>query len=225
MVHRRSLTLPGRFCAAVFDLDGLLVATEPAWAAAEAALLAARGRGYTDADRLATIGRSLDESVTVYGARIGLPPSRLGDLRAELIARLLAQLPAVEVMPGVHEIVPALAAVMPLAVASSSPRVVVDAALAAAGLAGTFGVVISADDVDLPKPAPDAYLLACRRLGVAPSDAVAFEDSGPGIRAAVDAGLWCVAVPSDPAIDSSAAHLTLTSMEAIVLAPDVRARS
>jgi HAD superfamily hydrolase (TIGR01509 family) len=217
MRHGTTLTLPGAFRAAVFDMDGLLVATEPAWAAAEADLLASHGLVFAETDRLATIGRSIDESVAVYGRRIGLSEEQLAGLRKELLDRLRDHLASAEAQPGARSLVGSLASVMPLGVASASPRIIVDEALAAAHMTGLFGVVVSAEDVVHPKPAPDAYLLACRLLGVDPRDAVAFEDSEPGIRSAVAAGLHCVAIPSDPAIDASRAHLVLPTLEAVIV--------
>ncbi len=89
--------------------------------------------------------------------------------------------------------------------ASNTPRELVVRALDAAGLAGYFDVVVTAEDVERPKPAPDIYLAACRRLGVEPSEAVALEDSPPGIEAARRAGLTVVAVPQDDGVDTSAA--------------------
>ncbi len=216
-----SFTLPGRFRAVVFDVDGLLVATESAWAASETELLARRGLAFTEDDRQATIGRSVEDSVAVYGDRIGIPPAGHPALRAELLEILGVHLQSVAPSPGARRLVGSLAGVLPIAVASASPRSVVDAALAAAGLAGAFDAIVSGDDVTNPKPAPDPYLLACHRLGVDPGDAVAFEDSVPGIRAAVAAGMFCVAVPS-PGVDPSAAHLVLPSLEAVVVIVPIR---
>jgi HAD superfamily hydrolase (TIGR01509 family) len=214
-----AFTLPGRFRAAVFDVDGLLVATEATWAAAETALLAAHGDEHTEADRQATIGRSVAHSIEVYRERLRLPESAHDALRAELMAHLRARLTTVEAQPGARALVTALHGRMPLAVASASPREIVVDLLAGAGLVDAFEVVVSGDDVANGKPAPDPYLLACRRLGVDPRDAVAFEDSGPGIAAAVAAGLFCVAVPSDSSVDPSAAHLVLASLEAVAVGP------
>jgi HAD superfamily hydrolase (TIGR01509 family) len=96
----------------------------------------------------------------------------------------------------VREIVEALAgARVPLAVASSSPRVDVHLSLESVGLAHFFARVVTADDVVNTKPAPDLYLEACRGLGLPPGRCVAFEDSGAGVQAATAAGLACFAVP------------------------------
>ena len=86
---------------------------------------------------------------------------------------------------------------MPLGVASNAPRPVFQAAIAAAGVSDWFGAVVSADDVDRPKPAPDVYLEACRRLGAEPADAVALiEDTATGLAAARAAGMRTIGVPA-----------------------------
>jgi HAD superfamily hydrolase (TIGR01509 family) len=84
----------------------------------------------------------------------------------------------------------------PVAVASGGPRDVVGKVLAAAGLAAFFPIVVTADDVDHGKPAPDSFLLAARLMGVAPVNCLVFEDAEPGFRAAEAAGMKCVRVPS-----------------------------
>jgi HAD superfamily hydrolase (TIGR01509 family) len=89
-----------------------------------------------------------------------------------------------------------LAAEWPLALASSSHRRVIDAALAGTGLEDAFGVVVSSDEVEHGKPAPDVFLEAGRRLGVAPSDILVVEDSLNGLRAGRAAGMSTVLVPN-----------------------------
>jgi HAD superfamily hydrolase (TIGR01509 family) len=86
----------------------------------------------------------------------------------------------------------------PMAVASNSERRLVDLALAGSGLAVSFGAVVAGDEVPNPKPAPDLYLEACRRLGASPEEAVAVEDSPRGAAAARAAGLFVVGIPYLP---------------------------
>jgi HAD superfamily hydrolase (TIGR01509 family) len=85
---------------------------------------------------------------------------------------------------------------MPLAVASNSPRVLVDLALASSGLADAFAAVVCGDEVEDLKPAPDIYLEAALRLGARPEETVALEDSPTGVAAARAAGMYVVGVPS-----------------------------
>jgi beta-phosphoglucomutase-like phosphatase (HAD superfamily) len=89
-----------------------------------------------------------------------------------------------------------LAASYPLAVASSSNRPLIDEVLDAAGIAGCFTATVSSEEVSRGKPAPDVYLEAARRLGVAPESCAAVEDSGNGIRAAKAAGMVVIAYPN-----------------------------
>lgn len=213
------LVLPGRFRAVVFDMDGLLVATEPAWAAAEAELLARHGGVHLPEDHLETVGRSVDETVAVYARRMGLEAARISDLREELVELFLARLPAAVPMPGAVDLVRSLAGRLPLGVASSSPRAVVREVLAAAGLDAAFDAIVTGDDVPRHKPAPDPYLEAGRRLHVDPRHAVAFEDSPLGVLAATAAGMWCVAVQHDPRIDVSAADVVLPTLELVTVEP------
>ena len=219
---RTTLALPGRFRAVVFDLDGLLVATEPSWAAAEAELLTRHGGVHLPEDDLETVGRSVDQTVAMYARRMGIDAGRVGELRElrdELTDLILARMPAAVPMPGAADLVRSLAGRLPLGVASNSPRVVVREALAAAGFDVAFDAIVTADDVPRHKPAPDPYLEAARLLHVDPCHAVAFEDSAPGVLAVTAAGLWCVAVQDDPRIDVSAADLVLPTLELVTVEP------
>ena len=197
-----SLTLPGRFRAAVFDMDGLLLDTEHLWAQAETELLARHGATFSPADVEATHGRSIEDSVAVYAARLGGVSAVV--LRAELMALMRAHYRAgPSVRPGARVLLRALEGRLPMAVASNTDGDLVRLALAGAGLEDAFRVVSGAD-VGRGKPQPDVYLAACRSLGVRPRDAVAFEDSPVGVQAAKAAGLTCVAVPERAGIDLGA---------------------
>jgi len=123
----------------------------------------------------------------------------------------------VDARPGARELVTELRRLgVPLALASNSPRFLVDDALATAGLADAFGIIVTSDDVEHPKPAPDIYLLACERLGVPPSHALALEDSASGVTAAKAAGLDCIAVPMFAETDVSAADRVVDSLERLL---------
>jgi HAD superfamily hydrolase (TIGR01509 family) len=120
---------------------------------------------------------------------------------------------AVEGRPGAVELVERLRGRTRLGLASNSPRVLVDTALATARLGDAFDAIVTSDDVEHPKPAPDLYLLACERLGVTPREALALEDSPSGIVAAKAAGLTCIAVPQFAETDVSAADRVIASLE------------
>jgi HAD superfamily hydrolase (TIGR01509 family) len=202
------LRLPGRFHAAVFDMDGLLVDSEPLWVLAEAELLERHGDRLTAEDVEATHGRSIDDTIVAYAVRLGgIDPD---GLRAELMSIMRAHYgTSPPIRPGARELVRLLAGRIPLAVASNTDVDLVRLALAGAGLLDAFTAVVSGADMARAKPHPAVYLEACRQLGVAPRDAVAFEDSPAGVQAAKAAGLTCVAVPDREGVDLGAAGADL----------------
>lgn len=181
--------------AAVFDCDGLLVDSAHCWEQAYAQLAAARGRSLDDIrlDRL--LGASVPGAAALVSRDLG---DRVDDreLRAALGEHFAADPP--EALPGARELVVALSSRMPLGVASNGPRDIVLAVLDQLGVRDLFSAVVSAEEVERDKPDPDVYLEACLRLAVAPCDAIAFEDSALGARAARSAGLVVVMVPSAP---------------------------
>lgn len=211
------LVLPGRFLAAVFDFDGLLVDSEPGWGRAEARLLARRGHAMTDEDRAATVGRSPDQSIAAYAARMGLGPDAMPDLHAELLDLARDEyLAGFAVQDGAADLLALLRPAMPIALASNTGRALIDLALAATPLTPFFDAIVTADDVQRHKPAPDLYLLACERLGVRPADAIAFEDSIGGVQSARAAGLTVVAVPNAPGPGFAVADLVVSSLTCLL---------
>lgn len=206
-------TLPGRFRAVVFDLDGLLLDTEPGWHRAEAELLQRHGGMYTDADEAATVGWSVDATVRRYAHRLGLGDDTIPALAAELLDLVRGEYSgAIPMRPGAAQLVARLRGQVPLGIASNTARSLVGIAVASAGFADAFEAIVSADEVARPKPAPDVYLETCRRLGVDPSAAVGIEDSTSGIAAAKMAGLTVIAVPQW-AVDTSGADYVIRSLE------------
>lgn len=209
--------LPGRFRAAVFDMDGLLLDSEPLWHGAERELLERHGDRLTDDDLVASHGRALPDTAVAYAARLGLAPEAIElEIGEIMLAHYAAGAP---LHRGARELVAALAGRIPMAVASNTSVALVRRALDAAGL-GVLRVVTSGIDLGRPKPAPDVYAAACRALAVEPRDAVAFEDSPMGVRAALDAGLFVVGVPERPEVDLAAAgaNAVLASLAEVVVA-------
>ncbi len=211
-----SLVLPGRFRAAVFDMDGLLLDTEPLWHDAERELLERHGDSFSDADLEASHGRALVDTAAVYAARLGLPADAIErEIGEIMLAHYAAGAP---LHAGARELVEALEGRVALAVASNTSADLVRRALDAAGLVA-LRVVVSGQDLGQPKPAPDVYVAACRALGVAPAEAVAFEDSPMGVQSALAAGLHVVGVPERADVDLAAAgaHLVLGSLGEVII--------
>nr|WP_221375065.1 HAD family phosphatase [Actinoplanes polyasparticus] len=198
------MELPAYVDAVVFDNDGLLAYTEAGWTRAETAIFAEHGHEFGIDQKQIVIGKSLAAAglaMADYFGRPGAGPAltrRLHDLVAVELAA------GADALPGARELVSELRGRIPIAVASNSPRAFVDAALVSAGLDDLFSVVLSADDVEQPKPAPDLYLAACTRLNAGPARTVAFEDSPTGAASARAAGMVVVSVPSLPGADLGA---------------------
>jgi HAD superfamily hydrolase (TIGR01509 family) len=210
------LALPGRFRAAVFDMDGLLLDSEPMWHDAERELLERHGDTFTDEDMEASHGRAVAQTAVAYAQRLGLSAEAIETEIAEImLAHYLAGVP---LRPGARELVEALDGRVALAVASNTSADLVHRALEAVGLA-PLRVVISGMDMGRPKPLPDVYAEACRTLGVDPRDTIAFEDSAMGVRSAVEAGLFVVGVPDRPDVDLAAAgaRVVMTTLEGVVV--------
>jgi HAD superfamily hydrolase (TIGR01509 family) len=184
--------------AVVFDCDGLLIDSEVRWAVAERRVVEQLGGVWSEDLREQMVGGSGNETARHIAAWVGLPDSARDDVLAEVYASYLAVLDehGVEPMPGAPSLVSAVAGRLPIAVASNTREATVRATLAASGLPAVFDLVFTPDQGRRSKPAPDVYVAACEALGVAPAEAVAFEDSPPGAAAARAAGMFVIAVPS-----------------------------
>lgn len=209
--------LPGRYRAVVFDMDGLLLDTETLWERSESELFRRHGQEFTREDQLAVMGTGIEFSARYYAERLGERLERGPALIDEMHGYMLEALQReVRARPGAVELVERLRGQVPLGLASNSARLLVDAALATARLGDAFDAIVTAEDVEHAKPAPDLYLEACARLGVSPADALALEDSAPGIAAAKAAGLTCIAVPQFAETDVSIADRVIDSLEELL---------
>jgi HAD superfamily hydrolase (TIGR01509 family) len=182
--------------AVVFDLDGVILQSEEVWDEVRGAFIRERGGRYDAEAQRAMMGMSAPEWSRYVHEELGLPnpPEEISDeILRRMIARYHENLPLI---PGAREAAERLAARWPLGIASSSNRPLIDAALELAGLAHLFQATVSSEEVPRGKPAPDVYLEAARRLGVAPERAAAIEDSHAGIRSAKAAGMRVVAIPN-----------------------------
>ena len=184
--------------ALIFDMDGLLVDSEPLSEIAMDRFLARRMLD-NDHDLMEQLlGRRLPEAITIVKAWFELDGD-LPALTAEYAdTRLEVLREGMPVMPGAHEIIAwAREAGLPCALATSSLRSHADVSLAAAGLTGQFAAEATGNEVEHGKPAPDLFLLAAERLEVAPARCLVLEDAPAGVQAAKAAGMQVVWVPND----------------------------
>jgi HAD superfamily hydrolase (TIGR01509 family) len=209
--------------AVVFDMDGVLIDSEPVWERVRRRFIADRGGSWPADAQDAMMGMSTAEWSAYLSADfgIGLTPQEVAE---QVIAAMAAEYGQhLPLLPGAIDTVRSLSGRWPLAVASSSPRSLIETVLEAAGLASAFVAVVSSEEVPRGKPAPDVYLAAAARLAVAPKACAAVEDSSNGLRAAAAAGLTVIAIPRPeypPASDAlAAARLVLPSLT--VLTPDL----
>jgi len=180
--------------AVIFDLDGILVDSEQMWDGARRTVVDEHGGTWKDEATRDMLGMSSKEWPVYVVEQLGaqLTPD---DVNAAVVDAMLAgyrrELP---LLPGAREAVERLAALVPLALASSSNREVIDLVLERMGVTDRFVATVSSEEVARGKPAPDVYLEALRRLGA--RTATAIEDSENGIKSAHAAGLRVIAIPN-----------------------------
>jgi beta-phosphoglucomutase-like phosphatase (HAD superfamily) len=189
----------GRFDAVLFDLDGVLVDTEPWWNGVRIEFARAHGRSWGEGDQRAVMGGNSRQWAATMRNRLHLPGLTLDEIQDAVVGGMVARYrsdppPAID---GALNAVRRIAGVRPVALASSGHRDVIDAALDATGLRGVFGAIVSSDEVEHGKPAPDVYLLAALRLGVSAERCLVVEDSLNGVLAGKAAGMFVVLVPID----------------------------
>jgi HAD superfamily hydrolase (TIGR01509 family) len=182
--------------AVVFDLDGVLVDSEPLWDETRRAVVADAGRAWPGDATRALQGMSTPEWSAYLIDVIGVP-GRPEDVAAKIIdamaARYRENLP---LLPGAIEAVERLANHWPLGLASSSPRQLIATVLDSADLTGRFQVTVSTEEVTAGKPSPAVYNDVVRRLAADASRVVAIEDSSNGLRSASAAGVRVIAIPN-----------------------------
>ena len=180
--------------AVVFDLDGVLIDSEPVWEGVRRGLVAERGGHWARDAQTRLMGMSTPEWARYLSEDlgVGLPPGEVAALVTDRMAASYRE--HIPLLPGAVEAVRRLAVRWPLGLASSAPAVLIETVLEAAGLRSSFQVTMSTEQVPYGKPAPDIYL-AVARLGVAPASGAAVEDSSNGLRSAAAAGLHVIAIP------------------------------
>jgi HAD superfamily hydrolase (TIGR01509 family) len=196
----------------LFDMDGLLVDSEPLWFEVESSVMARLGGPWTPADQRALIGGSLPRTVSYLLARARTPASReeVGRWLVDGMTQLLHSRPLPS-QPGAMELLAEVSAAgMPHALVTSSERPIMEAVLRQTG--GTFTATVCADDVQHGKPHPEPYLRAAALLGAEPGSCVALEDSPNGVASAEAAGCQLIAVPSLVPIADQPGRLVVASL-------------
>jgi HAD superfamily hydrolase (TIGR01509 family) len=205
--------------AVVFDLDGVLVDSEPVWEQVRRGLVAERGGHWAPDAQRRIMGMSTPEWARYLSQDlgVGLPPDQVATLVVDrMVARYHEHVPF---MDGAVDAVRRFAARWPLGLASSSPPRLIETVLQSAGLRDCFEVVMSTEQVRRGKPAPDIYLAVTAELGCPAGECAALEDSSNGFRSAAAAGLRVIAIPQPrypPDPDALAqASLVLPSLAAL----------
>jgi HAD superfamily hydrolase (TIGR01509 family) len=185
-----------RLDAVVFDLDGVLLDSEERWDAVRRGLAADAGLSWPAGATHAMLGMNTAEWSAYLAETVGIPAAP-EDIATTVIDRMAAgyaeHLP---LLPGAVDAVQRMAGEWPLGLASSSPRRLIDAALAAADITEVFRATVATDEVGAGKPSPAVYLRTAELLGTDPERTAAVEDSSNGLRSAARAGLLVVAVPN-----------------------------
>ena len=193
------MTTPAAFDAVLFDLDGVLVDTEPWWDEVRARFARDHDRPWGPDDQHAVMGGNSREWAAVMRERLDLGHLEQDAIQDAIVSgvvgmyRTVADLPLI---PRAADTVRRVAATHPVAIVSSAHRAIIDAAVDALGLHGVLDEIVSSDDVAAGKPDPAVYLLAADRLGVDPARCLVVEDSVNGVRAGKAAGMTVALVPN-----------------------------
>ncbi|WP_433475769.1 HAD family hydrolase [Spirillospora sp. CA-142024] len=181
--------------AVVFDLDGVLIDSEPVWEEVRRAYVADRGGRWLPDTQDRLMGMSTEEWASYIATDLveGVTAEEVAyEVVDQMSQRYVDGLP---LLPGAEDAVRRMAGYRPLGLASSSPRALIDLVLGLLGVDGLFHATVSTEEVDRGKPAPDGYLAVAARLEVAGRDCVAIEDSSNGLRSAHAAEMTVVAIP------------------------------
>jgi len=192
------VTGPGSFEAVLFDLDGVLVDSEPWWNDVRIGFARAHDRPWTVDDHHAVMGANSRGWALTMRERLDLPdmdPDEIQDaIVSGVVERYRTDPPPV--IPGATAAVRRIAHRLPVAIASSAHADVIAAAVDALGLRDVLGAIVSSDEVPHGKPAPDVYLVAASQLGVDPARCLVVEDSVNGVKAGKAAGMFVVLIPN-----------------------------
>jgi HAD superfamily hydrolase (TIGR01509 family) len=187
-----------RIDAVLFDMDGVLIDSEPWWDEVRVEFARAHARPWTAEDQHAVMGANSPGWARIMRERLGLADLDTGDIERAVVDAMVERYrtrPA-PIIPGAPDALRRIAAGRPVGIASSSHPDVLAAAVDALGIADVLRTATSSDEVEHGKPAPDVYLLAASRLDVAADACLVVEDSLNGVRAGRAAGMTVVLVPN-----------------------------
>ena len=206
--------------AIVFDMDGILIDSEVIWGRVRKQFANERGLEWTETDQLSLMGLVSSQWSVRMHSMLRLTDTTALELEQEIRRRVVIAFENdLPVRKGALQAVEGLAAHWPIALASGSPRDLVELAMERTGMRSAFQFMLTGDDVVCGKPDPEIYLRALSMLGVAGNEAVGIEDSANGIRALRSAGMWVVAAPCPEYPLSAAvqalAHVALDGMDQI----------
>ncbi|SNS65663.1 HAD family hydrolase [Actinomadura mexicana] len=181
--------------AIVFDLDGVLIDSEPVWEEVRRGYVAERGGRWLPDTQDRLMGMSTEEWAHYIASDL-VDGVTAEEVAYEVVDRMSQRyVEGPPLLPGAEDAVRRMAAYRPLGLASSSPRALIDLVLGHLGVDGLFRATLSTEEVERGKPAPDGYLTVAARLEVAARHCVAVEDSGNGLRSAHAAGMAVIAIP------------------------------
>ncbi|TYB49461.1 HAD family hydrolase [Actinomadura chibensis] len=181
--------------AVVFDLDGVLIDSEPVWEDVRRGYVAERGGRWLPDTQERLMGMSTVEWAA-YIATDLVDGVTAEEVAYQVIDRMSVKYEEnLPVLPGAVDVVRRMAEYRPLGLSSSSPRALIELVLAQLGVDALFRATVSTEEVDSGKPAPDGYLTVAAQLEVPSRACVAVEDSSNGLRSAHAAGMTVIAVP------------------------------
>ncbi|KXK60020.1 HAD family hydrolase [Micromonospora rosaria] len=209
--------------AVIFDLDGVIVDSEPVWEEVRREYVATHGGTWQPDTQRRLMGMSTGEWAAYLSGELGVERTAAQvatEVVDEMARRYAAHVPVID---GADQVVRRIAARWPLGLASSSPTRLIAAALTATELTGSFRTTLSTEQTERGKPAPDVYLAVAERLGVDPARCAAIEDSSNGVRSAAAAGMRVVAVPHGAyPLDPDAERLAAVVLSTVAdLTPEV----
>jgi len=184
--------------AIIFDLDGLLIDSETLYRKVTIQMAAGYGKQMPDGLWVKQMGRSPLESLTIFRAELGITShtaQELVDIRNQMMIEAFRD--DLQVMPGALELIQAFHGEIKMAIATGSPRILMDIALEKLGISDYFEYKLPSDEITAGKPDPEIYLKVVQALGCLPEECIVLEDSSNGALSGHRAGCCVIAVPSE----------------------------